>query len=216
MPTEPISGHFSPYQPEQADTIEAQPIRRRWVDRAIHRQATAALSIALPARLSELDDNAEFGSTRPPARAAWPSRSIAYPDPIPSLAWGWSACGTPRASVRSAAFGEHQLNPSFAAAHVLLAQMHLYAGRPEYTIAQAKKNEQASAAAQRSALFHRVFRRSPAPINHLRQYAVGDRCRGARVAQPHLAVWFALRRPHLGPLADLRRAPAAPQPNSTG
>ena len=60
--------------------------------------------------------------------------------PTPILLLVWLACGRSVSQRAIAAFEVAiRFNPSFAAAHVLLAQMYLYAGRREEAIRRAEK-----------------------------------------------------------------------------
>ena len=85
--------------------------------------------------------------------------------PTPTSLSGWCVCGRAVPSAAMAAFEEAiNLNPSFAAAHVLLGQMYLYAGRLEEAIEQAEKGDPPQP--QRSASIHMAARagRGPLPI----------------------------------------------------
>ena len=114
-------------------------------------QATAALAIAvLNAAYLGWAENAEANYAEAYELA---QRAVALDRPLsecPLLPSVWSACGRAAPIARSRSFEEAiKLNPSFAAAHVHLGQMYLYAGRPEEAIAQAEKGS-ASAPAIRA------------------------------------------------------------------
>jgi adenylate cyclase len=134
-------GMWHHYRQDKVDNIEAQAyFRRALAIEPQYPQASAALSIALTsAAMVGWADNPDtaFEDAYIVAQQAV-TLDTRYPNA--HFALGLACMWTRRSARGIAAFEEAiKFNPSFAAAHVLLGQMYLYAGRREEAIERATK-----------------------------------------------------------------------------
>ncbi len=157
-------GMWHHYRQNKADNVKAQDyFRRALAIEPEYPQATAALSIALTsaAMLGWTENrDAVFEVAYDLAQQAV-TLDQRYPNA--HFALGLVCMWTRRSDRAIAAFEEAiKFNPSFAAAHVLLGQMYLYAGQPEEAIERAQKGDPPQP--QRSAPVHMAARAGRGPL----------------------------------------------------
>ena len=189
-------GMWHHYRQTKADNIEAQAYFRRAlaIDAAIsagHRGVCR--SRCRNAAYLGWAEDAEAQLSRRPTSCA--QRRLLSTRAIRTriLLSVWSCMWTRRSERGIAEFEEAiKLNPSFAAAHVMLGQMYLYAGRPEEAVEQAEKGIRLSPSDPRLFIWLPALAGGALPAAPLRG---GGRSRAAVVdAQPELAARSALCR----------------------